>query len=219
MPGEAWPWKKTWSPPPGWSLPRKKWLKPDLVQGRGPGVGGDVPADADIGPLRPVHHDRGVPPHVRPVPALDLLVPGERRFLVHRDRVHVIRGGDHRNTHGLRAGPLQQAAHYVLGTLGALFLNQRIQGLHPLGGLFRITIRQLVSQPAEDMGGIFSCSHVQPLFERIASAPSGSGRVTARRERDVCDVSVTTARSCAPGKVLITPMPACSQRGCSPSQA
>ena len=28
MPGEAWPWKKIWSPPPGWSLPRKKWLKP-----------------------------------------------------------------------------------------------------------------------------------------------------------------------------------------------
>ncbi len=28
MPGDAWPWKKIWSPPPGWFLPRKKWLKP-----------------------------------------------------------------------------------------------------------------------------------------------------------------------------------------------
>ena len=28
MPGEAWPWKETWSPPPGWSAPRQKWLKP-----------------------------------------------------------------------------------------------------------------------------------------------------------------------------------------------
>ena len=29
MPGEAWPWKKTWSPDPfAASLPRKKWLKP-----------------------------------------------------------------------------------------------------------------------------------------------------------------------------------------------
>lgn len=27
MPGEAWPWKKIWSPL-SWSLPRKKWLKP-----------------------------------------------------------------------------------------------------------------------------------------------------------------------------------------------
>ena len=28
MPGDAWPWKKIWSPPPGASGPRKKWLKP-----------------------------------------------------------------------------------------------------------------------------------------------------------------------------------------------
>ena len=28
MPGEAWPWKNTWSPPPGWSGPRKKWFRP-----------------------------------------------------------------------------------------------------------------------------------------------------------------------------------------------
>lgn len=28
MPGEACPWKKTWSPPSPSSLPRKKWLKP-----------------------------------------------------------------------------------------------------------------------------------------------------------------------------------------------
>ena len=36
-----------------------------LVQGRGAGVGGDVPADADVRPLGPVHHDRGVPAHAR----------------------------------------------------------------------------------------------------------------------------------------------------------
>ena len=28
MPGDAWPWKKSWSAPPGWSGPLKKWLKP-----------------------------------------------------------------------------------------------------------------------------------------------------------------------------------------------
>ena len=96
-----------------------------------------------------------------------LLVARELRFLVHRDRVHIIRGGHHRNPDALRAGTLQETAHDVLGTLRALFPDQRVQGLNPLGGLFRITIRQLVSQPAEDMGGIFSCSHVQPLFARI----------------------------------------------------
>ena len=137
-------------------------VEADLVQGRGTGVGGDVAADADVRPLRPVHHDGGIPAQPGPVLAFDLLVAGECRFLVDRDGVDVVRGGDHRNTHALRPGPLEQAAHNVLGTFGALFLNQGIQGLQPLGGLFRITIRQLVCQPAEDMGGIFSCSHVQP---------------------------------------------------------
>ena len=28
MPGDAWPWKNTWSPDSPPSLPRKKWLKP-----------------------------------------------------------------------------------------------------------------------------------------------------------------------------------------------
>ncbi|MDQ0767698.1 hypothetical protein QF031_000447 [Pseudarthrobacter defluvii] len=151
-------------PAAGVVLAAEEVVEPHLVQGRGPGVGGDVPADADIGPLRPVHHDRGVPPHVRPVPALVFLVPGEFGFLVHRDGVHVIGGGHHRDPHALRARALQQAPHDVLGTLGTLFPDQRIQGLNPLGSFFRITIRQLVSQPAEDMGGLFSCSHVQPLF-------------------------------------------------------
>ncbi len=154
-------------PAAGVVLAAEEVVEPDLVQRRGPGVGGDVPAHADVRPLGPVHHHRGVPAHVRPVAALELLVAGELRFLVHRDGVHIIRGGHHRNPDALRAGTLQETAHDVLGTLGALFPDQRIQGLNPFGGLFRITIRQLVSQPAEDMGGIFSCSHVQPLFARI----------------------------------------------------
>ncbi|MDQ0868017.1 hypothetical protein QFZ70_000490 [Arthrobacter sp. V1I9] len=146
-------------PAPGVVLAAEEVVETHLVQRRGPGIGGDVPAHADVRPLGPVHHHRGVPPHVRPVPALELLVARERSFLVHRDGVHVIGGGHHRHPDALRTGTLQQAPHDVLGTLGALFPDQRIQGLNPLGGLFRITIRQLVSQPAEDMGGIFSCSH------------------------------------------------------------
>jgi hypothetical protein len=74
----------------------------------------------------------------------------------------------------LRASALQQAPHDVLGTFCALFPDQRIQGLNPLGGLFRITIRQLVSQPAEDMGGIFSCSHGSLFSSLNASACSFS---------------------------------------------
>ncbi|MCY1224120.1 hypothetical protein D9M72_362650 [compost metagenome] len=146
-------------PAAGVVLAAEEVVEPDLVQGRGTGVGGDVPANADVRALGPVHHDRGVPAHVRPVAALVFLVARERCFLVRGNRVHIVRGGDHRNPDALGAGTLQETAHDVLGTLGALFPDQRIQGLNPFGGLFRITIRQLVSQPAEDMGGIFSCSH------------------------------------------------------------
>ena len=47
MPGEAWPWKKTWSPPPGWLLAAEEMVEADLVQaGRGR-VGRDVPAHPD----------------------------------------------------------------------------------------------------------------------------------------------------------------------------
>jgi len=155
----------------GMVLAAEEVVETDLVQGRGAGVGGDVAADADVRPLCPVHHHGGIPAQPGTVLAFDLFVARECRFLVDRDGVDVVRGGDHRNTHALRAGPLEQAAHNVLGTFGALFLNQGIQGLQPFGGLFRITIRQLVCQPAEDMGGIFSCSHVQPLFERIYRHP------------------------------------------------
>ncbi|MGX1160635.1 hypothetical protein RKD54_001544 [Pseudarthrobacter sp. SLBN-100] len=162
-------------PAAGGILAAEEVVEPDLVQGRSTGVGGNVPADADVRPLGPVDHHRGVPPHVRPVPALVFLVARELCFLVHRDRVHIIGGGHHRHAHALRTRALQQAPHDVLGTLGALFPDQRIQGLNPLGGLFRITIRQLVSQPAEDMGGIFSCSHVQPLFARIEAHSGRTG--------------------------------------------
>jgi hypothetical protein len=146
-------------------------VEADLVEGRRTGVGGNVATDADLGTLGAVHHDGGVPAQPGAVLTFDLFIAGERRFLVHRDGVDVVGGGHHRHAHALRAGPLEQAPHDVLGTLGALFLNQGVQGLQPFGGLFRITIRQLVSQPAEDMGGIFSCSHVQPLFARMHRHP------------------------------------------------
>ncbi|MNI64513.1 hypothetical protein D3C73_1199620 [compost metagenome] len=110
-----------------------------------------MPADTNIRTLRTMNHHRGVPPHVRPVPALELLVARELSFLVHRDRVHIISGRHHRHTHRPGTGTLQQRTHNVLGTLGTLLRDQRIKGLNPLRGLFRITIRQLGSQPAEDV--------------------------------------------------------------------
>jgi len=103
-----------------------------------------------------------------------------------------------------------------LGTLGALFPDQRIQGLNPLGSLFRITIRQLVSQPAEDMGGIFSCSHVQPLFARMnrrTQARQGDCPAYIRRVRRI---GYNSPGMCA-GQLPSAPMPARKSQGCRPA--
>ena len=61
-------------PAAGVVLAAEEVVEADLVQGRGAGIGRDVPADPDVRPLRPVHHDRGVPAQPRPVLPLDLLV-------------------------------------------------------------------------------------------------------------------------------------------------
>jgi hypothetical protein len=74
-------------------------VEPHLVQRRGRGVGGDVPTNGDPGPLRPVHHHRGVPPDVGTDPALELLVAGKRRFGVRGDGVDVVGSEQVRHVH------------------------------------------------------------------------------------------------------------------------
>ncbi len=122
------------------------------------------PPTPDAGALAAVHHDGGVPAHVGAVAAFDLLVARELGFLVHGNGVHVVRGGDHGNAHGLCTGALQQRTNNVLGTFGALRLNQIVEGLKPFGGLLRIPIRQLASQAATDVRDMFLYSHVHLLL-------------------------------------------------------
>src|SRR5699024_1301769 len=57
----------------GMVLAAEEVVEADLVERRGRGVGRDMAADADAGPLRAVDHDRGVPPDPPPVRALEFL--------------------------------------------------------------------------------------------------------------------------------------------------
>ena len=139
-----------WSPPPGWSLPRKKWLKPDLVEAGRAGVGGDVPADADLRALRAVHQHRGVPPDVRPDPALDVLVAGEPGLPLRRDGVDVVGGGQRRDADLALPGPLEQAQHDVAGALGAALVDDAVERLDPLAGLLGVDVRKLARQAVAD---------------------------------------------------------------------
>ena len=141
-------------PTPGMILPTEEMIEPNLIQGRGPGIRGNMAPHPNIRMLTTMHHNRRVPPHKRPIPALDLLITREHRLLIHRDRVHIIRRGHHRHPHGLRPGPLQQRPDNELGPLGPLRLNQRIKRIQPFLGLFRIPIRQLIRQTTTDRGDL-----------------------------------------------------------------
>ena len=88
-------------------------VEADLVERGRRGVGGDVPADADAGTLRAVHHDRGVPPDPAAVAALDLLVAGEPGFQLGGDGVDVVGRGQRRDRDPLLAGPLEQPQHQI----------------------------------------------------------------------------------------------------------
>jgi hypothetical protein len=118
-------------------------VEPDLVQAGGAREAGDVPADADPRPLRPVHDHRGVPPDVGPDPPLDGLVAGEPRLALGRDRVDVVGRGERRHPDLPLAGALQQPEHQVSRALGAERVDDTVQRLDPLGGLLGVDVGQL----------------------------------------------------------------------------
>ena len=150
MPGEAWPWKKIWSPPPAWFLAAEEVVEAHLVEARRAGVRGDVPAGADARPLRAVHHDRRVPPDVGADAPLDVLVAGEPRLPLGRDRVDVVGGGQRRHADLPLPGALQQPQHDVTGALAAPLVDDAVERVDPLQRLLGIDVRQLARQAVAD---------------------------------------------------------------------
>jgi hypothetical protein len=140
MPGEAWPWKKIWSPPP---LALEEVVHAHLVQAGGARVRGDVATDPDPGPLRPVHEHRGVPPDVGAQPPLDVFVAGEPGLPFRRDGVDVVGRREGRDPDLSFPGPFQQAQHDVAGALGATRVDHAIERLDPFGGFLRVGVGQL----------------------------------------------------------------------------
>ena len=122
----------TWSPPPGCDLPRKKWLKPDLVERRRRRVGRDVAAHAHPRALRAVHHDGRVPSDPGPVAAFDVLVAGEPRLQLGRDGVDVVGRRQRGDGHPLFAGAFQQPQHQIARPRRPRSLQQVVERLQPL---------------------------------------------------------------------------------------
>src|SRR5215469_2331544 len=125
-------------------------IEADLIEAGRRGVGGDVAADAEAGPVRPRHHDGRVPPDVRPDPALDVLVAREPRLALRRDRVDVVGAAQARDADLLLAGAFQQPEHHVPGAGPATGPHDGVERLEPLPGLVWIYVGKLVGQAVCD---------------------------------------------------------------------
>ena len=98
-------------------------VEADLVEAGGGLVRRDVAADLEALAVGAGHDDRGVPADERADPALDLLVAGEPRLALGRDRVDVVGAAQRRDADLPLAGPLEQPQHDVAGALAAALVD------------------------------------------------------------------------------------------------
>ena len=125
-------------------------VEADLVERRGRCVGRDVAAHADAGPLRAVHHDRGVPANELANAPLEGLVSGEPRLHLRRDGVDVVGRPQARHAEVALGGATQEREHEIARTVGAGSVDDLIEGSGPLGGLLGIHVDVLGGQAARE---------------------------------------------------------------------
>jgi hypothetical protein len=125
-------------------------VETDLVQRSRAGERRQVAADA-LGVLVGLdHHHRRVPADERPDATLDVLVAGEPRLVLARDRVDVGRADRGGEADLAGARPVEQLREQVTGPGFAVRVDDRIEGVEPLLRLARIDVRQLVHVAVED---------------------------------------------------------------------
>ncbi len=127
----------------GMGLAAEEMVETDLVKRRRRRVGRNMASHTDSRALSAVHHDRGVPSDPRPVAPLDVLVAGKPRLEFGRDGVHIVGRCQRGDGHPLFAGAFQQPQHQIAGPRRPRPLQQLVERLKPLGGLFGIDIGQI----------------------------------------------------------------------------
>jgi hypothetical protein len=115
-------------------------VEADLVEARGRGERGQVPADAGRGLVGPQHHGRRVPAHHAADAQLHRLVARERRFLLRADGVDVARLRQGGQADVDLPGALEELVEDELGALAAELLGEGVEGRHPVGGFVRIRV-------------------------------------------------------------------------------
>ncbi len=102
-------------------------VEADLVKAGGGCVRRNVATDLDARPLGAVHHDRRVPPGVGADAALDVLVAGEPRLRLGRDRVDVVGAAQAGHADLLLARSLEQAEHQVARPVAARMVDDCVE--------------------------------------------------------------------------------------------
>ncbi len=125
-------------------------VEADVVQRRRGAEGGDVATHPDPGTLGAGDRHRRVPAGRVEDLALDLLVAGEERLVLGRDRVDVVRAAHLGHGHPLLTGALDQAEHEIAGPLPASLVDGGVERVEPLLSLLRVEIRDLAGKAAND---------------------------------------------------------------------
>ena len=102
-------------------------------------------------------HRHRVPAHVVAEPFLERVVAGERRLLVHRDRVDVRRGENDRDVGPAHPRTYRQRLDDLAGAVRALGRDHAVEGRDPLVGL--IGVRLDVGGAVADEGGVRGLEH------------------------------------------------------------
>ena len=127
-------------------------VEADLVQGRRRGVRGEVTADARELVVGAQDHRHRVPADQPPDAALHLLVAGERRLLLRADGVDVAGLGQRRQADLELARPLEQLVDDESGARLAFLGDDLVERRHPVVGLVRIDVGELVLELIEVHG-------------------------------------------------------------------
>ena len=156
----------------GVTLAPEEVVEAHLVEARRAGIRRDVPTGTDARPLRAVHHHGGVPPDVGPDAPLDVLVAGEPRLPLGRDRVDVVGRRQGWDADLALARTLEQPQHHVAGALPSALVDDAVERLDPLQGLLGIDVRQLARQAVADDRALAFGGHRRSFVGWVGVVPT-----------------------------------------------
>ena len=125
-------------------------VEPHFVQRCSGGVCGDVSAHFDAWALRAVNHDSCVPAEPATVPAFNLFVSREPRFVFRSDRVNKVCCCQAGHADALLTRTVKQAEHDIAGTRLPGFIDDGVKGLKPFLSFLRICVGHLAGETVKN---------------------------------------------------------------------